>query len=51
MGIQDASRKVKRPSQEPALWEGTVIHTIEVVHILVFQDRSDISKWFILELA
>ena len=44
MGIEDTSRKVQGPSQEPVPWASTVTHTMEVVYGLVSQDRWDKSN-------
>ena len=50
MGIQFASRKVWGPSMEPGAWVGTVTHTTDGVHGLVYQYIRDKARRLIFEI-
>ena len=51
LGIQDASRKLQEPYQEPGTWSGTVTQTTQGVYGLVSQDLWDNIKRSILDLV
>ncbi len=45
LGLQDAARKRRPPSQEPGAWSGSIVHSSsDQVEVLVSQERWDKAK-------
>jgi hypothetical protein len=48
LGLQDAARKRRDPSQQPGPWVGSVVGTMEgVVYVTVTQERWDKAKMMV----